>query len=198
MDFEKIKAALLEQDFEGYLFDTPLDQIAADIERKAEEMDRRNKREDLKRILGCILVYVCAGILYSTNMTLIGGIGVALFVLGTTLQFISYLTLHFKFREVRYDLPYKQFLEEERKRILARISALKLITSLYLVPIALGIILYGYPKMFYGTGLIVLIAAVVIAVIGTVLQGRRRIHKYLMPYLVEVDGEIAKIDALPA
>jgi hypothetical protein len=198
MDFEKIKAAWLAQTFEGYLFDTPLDQIADDIERKAEHMAYINKREDMKRITGCITVYICAGLMISANLTLIGCIGVAVFLIGTTLELISYLTLHFKLRDVRYDLPYKDFLEEERKRTLARIDVVKRNAGWNLVPIAIGLVLYGYPKMYHGNSLLLLIGIVVFAVVATVLQGRRRIRKYLAPYLAEVDEEIAKIDALPA
>jgi hypothetical protein len=197
MDFEKIKAAWLAQDFEGYLFDTPLSEIAADIERKAERMDGMNKREDRKRITGCIAIYIAAGLLYSASLGLIGNIGVTLFLIGTTLELISYLKFHFKFRDVRYELPMRDFLVEERKRVLARINVLKLNTSWNLIPIVLGLLLYGYPKMYHGYGLIILVLVLFFAIGVTIWQGRRRIRKYLTPYLAEVDEEIAEIDALP-
>ena len=190
MELEEPKTAWKNQKFEGYLFDKTAFEIAEDIGRKASAMRWKNIRRDAMEILVGIFCIAAFGLLLEGGQPPLARAGAILMMAGVTGNVIAFLTFRYRYRHKRFDLRWRKILEQERRKIIARIRLMRGYTTWHAVPLVAGFILYavGYGLNFPEW----LIEIGAIALVGGYfhLLNRRRIRRELLPLLAEIDREL--------
>ncbi len=194
MDLEHIRAAWQREEFEGYLFETPPKRIAADLRRKAGAMDRQFARDQTQQILWGLLYFGLMALRYDSRLPIYANVGVTLILLAGAHYLISSFILRSRFRLNQSELPGKEYLAEQRKRIMARISALRrnMIWSLIPLTTGLGLWLAAILHSPYGVALVVTLMAS--TTIASAWFCNRRIRKEFLPSLEAIEREIAASD----
>ena len=147
MDLERLRIELKERGFKGYLFDKPVDQIIADV-RKRAEADRRRYRLGTYAGLVLLFVVVAAAVIIFYEVHAVAG-RIALLVIMPAVFYELLFMLKWWAEEYdeRFDLPDRIFLVQERARILRRIRWTKWQIAWYAVMgIAWFIYLFILPK----------------------------------------------------
>jgi hypothetical protein len=195
MDFEKIKAAWQQQPFEGYLSETGPSRVAADVRRKALELNSRHAAEDALRVLGAIFMVGILVFLYDSRQPPLAQAGMILLMIGIVLEGLAHLWMHFRYRGPRYDLPRNDFLLRQRNKLQARIELSKASLTWLSVPMLTGCILY-LASVVRTLGQFSLIAAA-IAIVWAILirTNSKRIRKRLIPLLDAINQKLAEIES---
>jgi hypothetical protein len=120
MDLELVKAARQREKLE-FLREKPLKERAADIRRKAMEMDEKFKREQKKQLSWGLVCLVLPACLYNPHLPLRSNAGLGLMVLSAAAGPAFHHVLRRRFRESRPELPRREYLAEQRKNIRERI-----------------------------------------------------------------------------
>jgi hypothetical protein len=141
MNFEDFEGYWQNRRSEGYLFDTPRSQIAADIRRSAQLCQQRYARRSYAEITILTIIILIALAAIALSNSLAARSGIALLAAGLVLQLAPSFRINSMERNKRYDLPQQESLIEERKRVASRLRQGRSQTTWYMLPIALGLTL---------------------------------------------------------
>ena len=189
MDLERAKAVWQREKLE-FLQEKPLKERAADIRRKAMEMEQKFKREQKTRLSWGIICLVLLAGQYNPHLPLLSNAGLGLMVLSLSAAFASYYVLRRRFRESRPELPRREYLAEQRKSIRGQIRVLWLNSVLLGLPALFGLFLWQAALAHSKAGVLLMIYLVVIAFALCVLAMLWKIRKKLLPVIREIDKEL--------
>ena len=192
MDLKHAKAAWQRARLE-FIREKPIAERIAEIERKAEEEERKFKRDLHRQLLFgtlCLILMACG---FDRRLSVFSNVGLGVMILCLAIGIGSSYVLKRRLREYHPELPDKEFLAEERGMITAKINLLRCGLR-YLLPAGLlGLFFWqAFWSRTYANVLVILSIAV-ISYITALFFGRRKI-KELMPILEEIDQEIAESD----
>jgi len=190
MNFEDLEDYWQKRRLEGYLFDTPRSQIAADVQRAAQMRQQKYVRKSYAEVTVLTVIIVVALVTIALSNSLAVRSGIALFAAGFVLQLAPSFRINWMERNKRYDLPQQQSLIEERKRVAARIRHVKRQTIWYLLPIALGLTLLCIARVREPDTIAGFITGLVTASIAYCVYQRRQARKTLIPIMKDIDSEL--------
>ncbi len=197
MDLERLMIEWNEQQFEGYLFETPSHQIAADV-RKRSEARRRLYR--LRNYAGVILLVVMAAAT-AIGFFEVHGVStrIALLIVMPAVSCELLFLLKWRAREYRKPLHVsgKTFLLDEHGGVLRQIRQTKWQLAWYALTIVAGFIYLFWPTTqepddwalsFLSGALLGLIIVHVLALVDRILE--------LRPALIRIQHDLKKYDAV--
>ena len=189
MNFEDFEGYWQNRRSEGYLFDTPRSQIAADIRRSAQLRQQRYARKSYVEVTVLTIIILIALAAIALSNSLAARSGIALLAAGFVLQLAPSFRINSMERNKRYDLPQQESLIEERKRVAARIRHVKRQTTWYLLPIALGLTLLCIAGGCALDTISGFITGLVTASIAYYVYQRRQAQKTLIPIMKDIDRD---------
>lgn len=167
--------------------------ILAETKRKVKEKDRKFARQQMIQIsCGIVFLGYMAG-WYRREGPLLANAGLTLMILCLALMLARSVILRFRLRESHPWLPQAEFLEEERKKIVARIELLRRNVTWLLFPCLLGFLTWQI-ALSHSLGMAV--ALVVIAAIAAVVAiwfYRWKMKKELAPMLDDIDRDLEEL-----
>lgn len=194
MDLDSVKAAWQKEKFDGYLFVTPLKQITSDIRRKAEQMDQKFIREQKRYITLASVGLLMLACLYDRQLPPLANIGLGIMVLCGAIALFSNYILKRRYRETRPELPRKEYLADQREKILARIRLVRRNMMWLLMPSFAGFLLWEIVQAHSKLEVLLLVNIAVIGCIAAIWLGWRHLTKELLPVLEEIDRELTAPD----
>lgn len=197
MDLDRLKAVRRKERASEYLFEKPPNQVAADIRKKAEKMERKYFRQTIALILLSIIGIASFSLLCRNDQSILANIGAILICIGAFLEAMTCLTLYFPFQEKRYELCRREFLARERALILARIRVWRGNTGWYVLPMALGGLLWAVARAYSIGQSVAVISLLALTLMANTWIGRRRIDRDLRPVLDDIDRELEELDLTP-
>jgi hypothetical protein len=190
MDLEQVKASWQREKLRYHSEMSPRER-AAGIRRKAEEMDREYRRELQKQLtLGLFCLALLAG--QYRHLSLVSSLGLGIMVVCGAIALRSHYVLKRRCRESHRELPRKEYLAEQRRKIMARIKMLRRNLSWILGPALAGFLIWQIPNAHSKFTVFLLINLAAIAGLVTVWCIRRILQKELLPILEEIDRELAE------
>jgi len=195
MELEKLKAALNERKFEGYLFERPARQIALDIRRRAKSIEAKERAHDIQTIVGGLAMAVVFFFWFDSRQSFWSNAGIALIIAGTVLVAACTASVYLPGRRVRFDLPRQEFLAEERKRLRTRIRVLRRDGVWACTPLIAGFLLYfaSYLNSIVEYAICVVVLAGACA--ATWWSSTHKHGKVLKSLLNEIELELAQLNA---
>jgi hypothetical protein len=197
MNFEDFEGYWQNRRSEGYLFDTPRSQIAADIRRSAQLRQQRYARRSYAEITILTIVILIALVAIALSNSLAARSGIALFAAGLVLQLAPSFRINSMERNKRYDLPQQESLIEERKRVAARLRQGRSQTTWYMLPIALGLTLLCIAQGSALDTIAGFVTGLVTASIAYYVYQRRHARKTLLPTIDDIDRELEALRRVP-
>ena len=197
MNFEDLEDYWQKRRLEGYLFDTPRSQIAADVQRAAQMRQQKYVRKSYAEVTILTVIIVVALVAIALSHSLAARSGIALLAAGFVLQLAPSFRINSMERNKRYDLPQQQSLIEERKRVAARIRHMKRQTIWYLLPIALGSTLLCIAQGRAPDTIAGFITGIVTVSIAYYVYQRRQARKTLLPIMEDIDRELDALRSIP-
>jgi hypothetical protein len=190
MKFEDFEDYWQNRRFEGYLFDTPRSQIAADIRRAAQLRQQRYVRRSYAEITILTIIILTALAAIALSNSLAARSGIALLAAGLVLQLAPSFRINSMERNKRYDLPQQESLIEERKRVAARLRQGRSQTTWYMLPIALGLTLLCIAQGSALDTIAGFVTGVAAASVAFHLYHRRQARKTLIPIMEDIEREL--------
>jgi hypothetical protein len=193
MDLDKQKAKWLEEKRQ-YLLEMSPKQRAAEIRRKAEEIEKKYKRSEREKLWLGMLGLALLASLFRPHGPLAANAGIGILILCGAMALKSYFILKHRFEKFRRDLPRKEYLAEQRTKIITQIKLVERTMIWLLIPGFAGLALHlsaQFPSRLE------IIPFVIIAIIGCaagVLCGRKIVRKKLLPILEDIERELAGLD----
>jgi hypothetical protein len=197
MKFEDLEDYWRKRRLEGYLFDTPRSQIAADVKRAAQLRQQRYARRSYAEITILTIVILIALVAIALSNSLAARSGIALFAAGIVLQLLPIFRINSMERNKRYDLPQQQSLIEERKRVAARIRHGRMQTTWYMLPVALGSTLLCIAQGCALDTIAGFVTGIAAAGAAIHLYQRRQARKTLIPIMEDIDRELEALRRVP-
>jgi len=197
MNFEDFEDYLHNRRFEGYLFDTPRPQIAADIRRSAQMRQQKYVRSSYAEITALAIIILIALAAIALSHSLAARSGIALFAAGLVLQLLPVFRINSMDRNKRYDLPQQESLIEERKRVASRIRHGKRQTTWYQVPVASGLTLLCIAQGSALDTIAGFVTGIIVAGAAIHFHKRRQARKTLIPILEDIDRELEALRRVP-
>ena len=188
-----MKAAWQREKLE-FLREKPLKERAADIRRKAMEMEQKFKLDQKKRLswgIVCLTLMVC---LYHPHSPLLSNIGLGLMVLSAAAGLASYYVLRRRFRESRPELSRREYLAEQRKNMREQILVLGLNGALLAPPAFLGLYLWQTAWSHLRAEALLVTPLIIIVFASCILAMLWKIRKELLPAIKEIDRELNRSD----
>jgi hypothetical protein len=189
MELEQVKAAW-QREKAAYPYETDPAKILADTRQQAMKRDQEFARKQRTQII-CSLI--CLGLMarcYSPHNPLLANVGLIVMLLGSALMLAGSIILKYRLRVSHPELPRKEFLAEQRRKISARIALLQNNMTWFLIPAMLGFLLWQVTLSHSIQMKIVLIILAALACVGAFWCGRWQIRRELRPMLEEIDREL--------
>ncbi len=193
MELEKLKAALQERKFEGYLFERPAQQIVLDVQRRARNLEEKEKAHDIQAVIGGLALAALYFVWFDSRQPWWSNAGIALMVAGTVLVAACTLSLYLPGRRIRFDLPREEFLVQERKRLRARIRILHREGLWAWAPLIAGMLIYFASLIKSVVAFAVCVLILVIGCGAAWWFSTRRHGKALQSLLDEIELELAQL-----
>jgi hypothetical protein len=193
MDLERAKAIWQREKLE-FLREKSLKERAADIRRKAEELEQKFKREQKTRLTYGIICLVLMASQYDPHLPLLSNAGLGLMVLCGAAGLASYCVLRRRYRESRLELPRREYLAEQRKNLREQILVLCLNAFLLVPPAGFGLYLWQAGWSHSEAQILLIILLIVIALVSCVLALLWKIFKELLPAIREIDLELNQLE----
>jgi uncharacterized membrane protein (DUF485 family) len=192
MELEQVKAAW-QREKSMYPSEIDPEQMVADVMRRAMEEDRKFAQEQKKQILWGLLAWVLIASRYKSQAPLLGNLGLAITVLGIALMLSGSIILKYRMRVSHPELPPREYLAEQRKKIAARIAIFKR-NIWILIPTILGFAAYSAAPLNTIHRIAVFAIFAVLAFVGCFWFTRRKMKRDLLPLLEGIDREIADLE----
>ena len=191
MDLEQVKAAWQREKLRYRSEMSPKERAAA-IRRKAEEMEREQKRALQKQLsLGLICLALLAG-RFDRHLPLMSNLGLGIMVVCGAIALGAHYFLKRRSRESHRELPREEYLADKRRKVVARIRLLRRKTTWILVPALAGFLAWQIPRAHSKFAVVVLISLAVIVYVITVWCIGRIVKKELLPVIEDIDRELAE------
>jgi small-conductance mechanosensitive channel len=123
MDLDRLMIEWHEQNFEGYLFDTPADKIRADIKEKAQKHHHRYRLVNFSGIALAVIVAAAAAMAIYLEQSLFVRMATLFLMAVNFFELLWVLKRRAEEYKKPFYLPVKRTLIEERERIKKRIRA---------------------------------------------------------------------------
>jgi hypothetical protein len=193
MELERLKAALQERKFEGYLFERPVRQIALDIQRKAKSIEEKQRIKDVQAMIGVLILVPIYFFWFDSRQPWWSQVGIGLMIAGIALEALCFLRLYLQGRRIRFDLPRENFLVEERRRLRIRIRILKREAMWCCAPMIIGVLLYFAWQIKSAIEFVICFCLLVVACGAAWWNSARKHGRELESLLNEIDQELAQI-----
>ena len=154
------------------------------------KMDRDFKRQQITRILCGLL---CLGIMatwYRREDPLLANAGLIVMLLCLALMLAGSIVLKYRLRDSHPERSREEFLDEERKKIAARIALLRRNLMWLFIPSMLGFLTWQIALAHSIQMVIALAVIAAIASAGAFWLYRWKLRKDLLPILKEIDREL--------
>jgi hypothetical protein len=188
MELEDLKAAWLRE-----IANDPDEEDLKAMMDKARERATKSERDFSRKQRSQILYgLVCLGIMatyYRREGPLLENAGLILMLLCMALMLAGSIILKYRLHESHPELPYRQFLAEERKKICARIALLQRNTRWFFIPCMLGLAAWRIAPA-HSLGMAITLAGVAVASVAAWGFYRWKMRKELTPMLEEIDRDI--------
>jgi hypothetical protein len=189
MELDDLKAAW-QREKAAYSREIDTKAILAETKKKAMEMDRDfNYQQRIQILYGLC----CLGLLatcYRRENPLIANAGLIVMLLSLASMLAGSIILKYRLRESHPWLPEKEFLNEERKKIVARIALLRRNTRWLFIPSIAGLLMWQV-KLPLSVGMAVALVIIVALIsAGAFLFYRWKLRKDLLPLLEDIDRDL--------
>jgi uncharacterized protein YneF (UPF0154 family) len=193
MDLDELKAAWLEEK-RAYLLEMSPKQRAAEIRRKAEETERAYNREQRKKLSWGLLGLAVLASEFRRHAPLLANVGLGIMILCGAIAIASYFILKRRFEKTRPELPRREYLTEQKAKIMTQIKLVERTMIWLLIPGFAGFALHVSASAHSRSEVILFVIIAMIGCLAGVLGSRRIIRKKLLPMLEDIEQELADPD----
>jgi hypothetical protein len=194
MDFDKFKAAFQEKAFEGQRFDRPASEVAAEVRRKAMELDRRHLVRDVCAAATTLGLLALVAVFLCDAQSVLARAGLILAMLALAMETGSCLVLRLRARAKRYELPGRRYLVEERRKLAERVRMMKCQAGWLALPGYVGALVYVAALSKSSVDVIVAAGLVTASAALAVRMQERRIRKEIEPEIVQIDRQLMEYE----
>jgi hypothetical protein len=189
MEFDDLKAAW-QREMAAYSRNMDIKAITAETKRLVKRKDRIFACQQITRIL-CGLF--CLGLMaawYRRENPLPANVGLIVMFLCLALMPAGLIILKYRQKESHPELPEKDFLDEERTKVVARIALLRRNAIWLFIPCMLGFLTWQI-ELSHSVGMVVaLVAIAAIAAAGMVWLYRWKLRRDLLSELEAIDRDL--------
>jgi len=193
MDLDQLKARWLEEKRQYRLEMSPK-QRAAEIMRKAEEIEKKYKRSERKKLLLGLLGLALLASQFKLHGPLAANAGIGILILCGAMALKSYFILKHRFEKSRRDLPRKEYLDDQRTKITTQIKLVERTMIWLLIPGFAGLALHLSAQSRSRLEIILFVIIAMIGCAAGILCGRGIVRKKLSPILEDIEQELAGLD----
>ena len=189
MELDDLKAAW-QREKEAYPWDEDPKAILAKTKKLAIKRDRKFKRQQWTQILCCLF---CLGDMvtrYSKEGPLLANVGLILMNLSSAIMVGGTIILKYRLRESHPWLPDEEFLNEERKKIEARIALLRRNARWFFLPSVAGLLMWQVRLSRSFVTAVAFAVFIVLSAVGTFWFYRWKLRTDLLPLLEDIDRDL--------
>jgi hypothetical protein len=192
MGLEDLKAAW-QREKEAYPWDVDTKAIMAETKKLAMKRDRDFKRQQRTQILCSLIFFGCMSTWCRRDNPLLANAGLIVVLLCIALMVAGIIILRFRLRESRPWLPENEFLNEERKKIEARIALLRRNAICLFIPSIAGFLTWQIALSSSVKWIVAIIIIAALASIGAFLFYRWMLRTDLLPMLEGIDRDLEQV-----
>jgi hypothetical protein len=193
MEFEELRAAWQRDKAAHPPRKVDTKAILAQTMKLVEQRNRDFKRQQRTQILCGLL---CLGIMAtwcSRDNSLLANAGLIVMIICLALMLAGSIILRYRQRESHPWLPEEAFLNEERKKIVARIALMRRNTMWLFIPCMLGFLTWQLELSHSHQMVIALLAIAAVASAGMFWLYRWKLRKDLLPMLEDIDRDLEQV-----
>jgi hypothetical protein len=164
--------------------------IMLETKRKAEERERDFKRQQRTQILCGLFCLVCMATWYRREGPLLANAGLILMLLCLAAMLAGSIILKYRLRVSHPWLPEKEFLAEEREKIIARIALLRRNVRWFFIPSMSGLLAWQAGLSPSVPMVVAFVMIVALVSTGTFWFYRWKLRTDLLPILEDIDREL--------
>ncbi len=193
MEFEELRAAWQREKaaYPPHKVDTKA--ILAQTMKLAKQRDREFKRQQMTQIICGLLCLAFMADWYRREGPLLANAGLILMLLCLALMLAGSIILRYRLRKSHPWLPEEEFLNEERKKIVARLALMRRNTMWLSIPCMLGFLTWQIALSHSLNMVIALVAIAAIASAGMFCLYRWKLRKDLLPMLEDIDRDLEQV-----
>jgi hypothetical protein len=189
MELDDLRAAW-QREKAAYFHQIDAKAIMVDTREKAMKRDRDFKRQQRTQILCGLLCLGLMATMYRREDPLLSNAGLIVMLLCFALMLASSIILKYRLRESHPWLPEEEFLDEERKKIVAQIGLLQRNAKWFFIPSILGLLAWQAGQSHSVQMVAALALIVTLASAAMFWFYRWKLRKDLLPMLEEIDREL--------
>jgi hypothetical protein len=200
MELDDLKTAW-QRERAAYPWDDDPKTILAETKKLAMKRDRDFRLQQWIQILCSLFGLGNMVTLCRRDNPLVANAGLIVMLLGMALMLAGIIILRYRLRESHPWLPDEEFLNEERKKIEARIALLRRNVIWLLIPSITGFLMWQIALSSSVQWTVAIIIHAAIALIGMFLFYRWKLRRDLLPILEGIDRDLEQVrshaDSLP-
>ena len=189
MELEQVKAAW-QREKAAYPYETDPAKILADTRQQAMKRDQEFARKQRTQIICSLISLGVMARWYNPHNPPLANVGLIVMLFCFALMLAGSIILKFRLRVSHPELPRKEYLMEQRRKISARIALLRNLMTWFFIPAMLGFLFWQVALSHSIQMKIVLIILAALACVGGFLCYRWQIRRGLLPMLEEIDREL--------
>jgi len=189
MELDDLKAAW-QQKKAAYSREIDTKAILAETKMLAEKRDRDFNRQQRTQIICCVLCLGYMAGFYRQEGPLLANAGLILLLLCIALMVAGSIILRYRLRESHPWLPEEEFLDEERKKVEARIALMRRNAMWFFTPGVLGLLIWQAPlSRSFGTA-VAFTVIIALSAAGAFWFYRWKLRTDLLPELEAIDRDL--------